>query len=112
MNIKQKNRLARVRLLTVYHLSRNGFTEEHIEELRKILKMLEGKRTWPKMTEGIWLGDNKGAVFIPIEKVFLMSFTSSDLLGFLYEEELQYNLPNTHLIKSVETTRKTKIYIS
>jgi len=40
---KQKNRLARIKLLNVYMFSMDGFTEEHIRELRKILKLLEGK---------------------------------------------------------------------
>jgi len=39
----RKNQLARVKLLNVYHMSKNGFSEEHIEELRRILKMLEGE---------------------------------------------------------------------
>jgi len=42
---KKKNQLARVKLLNVYMSSKNGFSEEDIEELRRILKMVEGKRT-------------------------------------------------------------------
>jgi len=40
----KKNQLARIKLLNVYMSSKNGFSEENIEELKRILKMLKEAR--------------------------------------------------------------------